>query len=185
MSQLKAMKWQHSAKTYLQQIAERIQESFWGSEINFPAHFTVKHPHLVLWLFLCSWTFKYIATSSLLRWISLLHSCFNDCLEIPTGDFLFQTKTFWIFSLRCCFYFLFRPQSDGIWLLQSETREGWGNVENYDWRKTAENIANPTGTGNCQKHSLKFCSNFCLWKGGCIAGVWLFSPRPQQRSHQL
>ena len=48
MLHLKAMKWYHSAKMYLQQITERIQESFGGSEMIFPAHFTVKHPYLFL-----------------------------------------------------------------------------------------------------------------------------------------
>ena len=140
------MKWQHSAKTYLQQIAERIQESFWGSEMIFSCTFYCKAPHLVLLLFLCSWTPKYIATSSPSRRICVLHSYFNNCLELPQGHFLLHTKKSWIVSLLL-FLFSFRPQSDGIRLLQSETREGWGNAENYEWRKTAENIACPAGPG--------------------------------------
>ena len=149
MLHLKAMKWHHSAKTYLQQIAERIQESFWGVWNDFSCTFYCKAPLFVLLLFLCSWTLKFIATSSPMRRICVLHSCFNKCLEFSENALpsFFKQRNAEYF-LCCCFHFLFPPQSNGIWLLQSETREGWGDAENYEWRKTAENFACPAGPGD-------------------------------------
>ena len=39
-------------------------------------------------------------------------------------------------------------KGNGIRLLQSETREGRGNVENYERRKTPENLACASGSGD-------------------------------------
>ena len=147
MLHLKAMKWYHSAKMYLQQITERIQESFGGSEMIFPAHFTVKHPYLFLY-YSCTWTPKFIATSSPMRRICLLHSCFNKCLELPWSALSSTNKEMLNSFCTLVSILFFPPQSDGIWLLQSETREGWRDAENYEWRKTPENFACPAGTGD-------------------------------------
>ena len=184
MLHLKAMKWYHSAKMYLQQITERIQESFGGSEMIFPAHFTVKHPYLFLY-YSCTWTPKFIATSSPMRRICLLHSFFNKCLELPWSALSSTNKEMLnsFSTLVSILFFLLRATAFDFCKVK-RGKDG-GTLRTMSGEKLLKTLPVLQAQVIIVVDITWLFQTILPITGGCVAGIWLFSPRPQQRGHQL